>query len=155
MRLLPDTLRIVDATDRDVPACADILLAWVAECGWMPRLWTEAETQFYLSRLVAEGRIRVARRKGRVLGFIATSQGEVECLYLTRGARGDGVGKRLLEDAKARMPGGFMLWAFAANTGALRFYTREGMVQTDQTDGGRNAEKLPDIQMTWAGNTTP
>jgi GNAT superfamily N-acetyltransferase len=142
---------ISDATPRDAAACADILSAWVNECGWMPRLWTEAETLFYVSRLVSEGRLRVIRQRRTVAGFIATSQGEVECLYLRRGARGAGLGKQLLDDAKARMPDGFVLWAFAANTGAMRFYAREGMIQTDQSDGARNVEKLPDVQMTWKG----
>nr|WP_246413938.1 GNAT family N-acetyltransferase [Rubricella aquisinus] len=144
--------RIADGTVRDAAACAEILMAWVRECGWMPRLWTDQETLFYVSRLISEGRLRVVRHGGRVAGFIATSEGEVECLYLRRGARGAGLGKRLLDDAKLRMPDGFILWAFAANTGALRFYAREGLIETDHSDGARNVEKLPDVQMTWKGS---
>lgn len=70
-------------------------------------------------------------------------------LHVTPGARGAGLGRRLLARAAAEIderawPRGLHLWVFNANTGARRFYERHGALVVDRTvyssaDGGANA----------------
>ena len=60
-----------------------------------------------------------------------------------------GIGSALLERAKARMPGGFRLWVFQANTGARRFYERNGLRVVRLTDGSENEEETPDALYEW------
>ena len=62
--------------------------------------------------------------------------------------RGRAVGKALLDRVKAGH-GMIELWTFQANTGARRFYLREGFREVLLTDGSGNDEKLPDVQMAW------
>ena len=63
-------------------------------------------------------------------------------------ARGRGVGKALLDTAKARSDR-LELWCFQANAGARRFYAREGLAEVERTDGAGNDEKLPDVRLVW------
>ena len=60
---------------------------------------------------------------------------------------GQGHGKRLLDHAKAHRSK-LQLWTFVANTGAQRFYSREGFTEVERSDGD-NEEKLPDILYRW------
>ncbi|MCC6991002.1 MAG: GNAT family N-acetyltransferase [Acidobacteria bacterium] len=70
-------------------------------------------------------------------------------LHVAPGARGAGLGRRLLacaaeEIAARHWPRGLHLWVFDANTGARRFYERHGAQVVDRTvyssaDGGANA----------------
>ena len=58
------------------------------------------------------------------------------------------MGRRLLRAAMAQSPR-LWLWTFQANTGAQRFYLREGFAEIRRTDGAGNDEGLPDIQYSW------
>ena len=72
----------------------------------------------------------------------------MHALYLLPEACGQGIGKALLDRAKGEA-GPLELWTFQANTGAQRFYLREGFVEARRTDGAENDEGLPDIFYTW------
>lgn len=89
-----------------------------------------------------------------ILGFLALDPADslVSSLYLTPEARGQGIGKALLDRAKAECPLGLGLWTFVANTGARRFYEREGFREVARTDGD-NEEGLPDILFRWSPET--
>lgn len=144
-------MRIVCGAARpgDARALARIMLAWINETDWVPRLHGQEETEAYLADLIATRDVRVAREGAAVLGFLARDGAEVMALYVAPKARGRGAGRALLGHAKAQGP--FALWCFVANDGARRFYAREGLVEGARTDGAQNDEGLPDVRITWAG----
>ena len=114
----------------------------------MPDLHTRAEAIGFCGQMIDRGWVDVAMREGRVCGFIARQDGFIQALYVADGARGQGVGTALVQQAQAQMRA-LELWTFQANTGAQRFYQRHGFVEVERTDGTRNEERLPDIRMTW------
>jgi len=42
-----------------------------------------------------------------------------------------------------------LLWTFQKNARARRFYEAKGFVAVDQTDGGTNEEREPDVLYQW------
>ncbi len=126
-----------------------ILLAWVDETGWMPRIHPRDSYPVFAELLENISDVTVARLDGRVVGFIARQDNDIQALYVDGSARGQGVGKALLDHAKTQVEK-IGLWTFQANTGAQRFYRREGFREERRTDGQENDEKLPDVYMTWA-----
>jgi GNAT superfamily N-acetyltransferase len=52
----------------------------------------------------------------------------LEQLFVAPGAQNNGIGKRLLDFAKAKLPGGFHLTTALASR-AGRFYEREGLIR--------------------------
>lgn len=73
--------------------------------------------------------VYLARRDVAILGFLAfePAQAYLHQLFIARHAQGQGVGKALLNFAKCHMPRGFHLRTDVQNTGARRFYEREGL----------------------------
>jgi GNAT superfamily N-acetyltransferase len=127
----------------DAAVCARILGDWVRETGWMPVLHTREEDLGFLSTLIAQADVFVAEG-----GFLVRGGEDVMALYLAPEARGRGLGKALLDEAKAGRERLF-LWAFERNEGALRFYAREGFVAVERTEGAGNEAGLPDVRMVW------
>jgi GNAT superfamily N-acetyltransferase len=74
--------------------------------------------------------VTVATEGQALLGFVAMRPGDAVLaeLFVCPKQLGKGVGKMLLEHAKAETPGGFSLFTTSANSGARRFYEREGLV---------------------------
>jgi len=133
------------ATAGDAAALGDILQDWLNATPWMPKLHERVETHGFLGHVIATQRVFVA---GDCSGFIALDGADISCLYLADAARGQGIGKALLDHAKSAQDQ-FDLWTFQANTGALRFYCREGFVEVERTDGATNDERLPDVRLSW------
>lgn len=127
----------------DAVEIAQILSDWAEETVWMPRLHTREEDLGFCRRLIETQTVFVVPG-----GFLAMEGHEVNALYLAPEARGKGHGKTLLDKAKEGQET-LSLWTFQANTGARRFYLREGFREVLLTDGSGNDEKLPDVQMAW------
>jgi GNAT superfamily N-acetyltransferase len=140
-------VKISPALPEEAEALAAILRGWIMETDWLPKLHTPEEDRGFLAHLIESGPVLVARGP-QPLGFLARQGGDVSCLYLARDARGQGVGKALLDAVKAVEPE-ISLWTFQANTGARRFYAREGFVEIEKTDGSGNDERLPDVRLVW------
>lgn len=137
------------ATVRDAQECAGIMRQWIAETDWFPALHTDAEdTPFILSK-IDRGYVWAEETSDGIVGFMALEDDFLSCLYVARQHRGSGVGARLLTQAK-QLAAHFTLWTFVANNAAQAFYLREGLVETNRTDGD-NEENLPDIEFTWNG----
>ena len=85
---------------------------------------------------------------GTLTGVIAFREGWVEQLYVLPSRQGQGVGGALLAVAKAAWPG-LWLWAFQRNAPARRFYQARGFVAVQETDGGGNEEREPDVLYRW------
>jgi GNAT superfamily N-acetyltransferase len=147
--------RLRPAGPGDAEAVAAVLLA--SRAGFLPfaplahppdavRRWIAAE-------LVPAQGVTVAEQAGHVLGFAAVSVdngvGWLEQLYLAPGHTGQGLGTALLAAALAQLRAQGVdcvrLWCFQANTGARRFYEREGFVAVQFTDGQGNEEGCPDV----------
>jgi GNAT superfamily N-acetyltransferase len=144
--------RITSAEPEDAGPLAQILGDWVRETGWMPVLHSREEDARFVAGLIASHEVRVARGDRGALGFIVLSESEIPAFYLAADARGRGIGKALLSDAKVLRPR-LSLWLFAANERAERFYLREGFREVERTDGQGNDESLPDIRMVWERET--
>ena len=141
------SIRCRSALPSDAPACVDILRAWIDETPWMPMLHSHASMVGFWGARIAENPAWVAAEGARVQGFCVRVGGMITALYLAADIRCRGVGRQLLDEARCDMAR-VDLWAFQANTAALRFYGRHGFVEVDRTDGD-NEEGLPDIRLAW------
>ncbi len=136
------------ARSTDAGTTGAILHGFTRDNDWMPELHSEAETIAFCGRMIDLGWVTVAELRGRVAGFLALNGDEVQSLYLAAEARGQGIGRRLLDHAKALRPT-LGLYAFQANHPACRFYERNGFVEVARGDGSENDENLPDIKYIW------
>lgn len=141
-------MRLAPATDRDAPRLARIMGGWITETPWIPNLHTADQDVAHVRNMIARFDVTVGRSYRGPQGFLARDGATVHALYLAPRARGRGLGKRLLDDAKARA-GRLELWCFQANVRARRFYAREGFAEVELTDGAGNDEKLPDVRLVW------
>jgi GNAT superfamily N-acetyltransferase len=136
------------ATASDNVVLGAILSSWIAETPWMPKLHSPEGDVKFLARKIGEGGVSVAMLEGQAAGFLSRDGTEVDMLYLGGAYRGRGVGKTLLNAAKAQSPV-LELWTFQQNHGAQAFYAREGFREIKRTDGAGNEEKLPDVRLAW------
>jgi GNAT superfamily N-acetyltransferase len=135
----------------DATACARIKNDWIDETPWMPRIHSAVDVESYYRDVVfAKRHVVVAEHRGLLAGFAACDlqNNEVTSLFVHRGARGHGIGKRLITYAKEQSAGQLELWTFVQNEGARRFYLREGFTEV-RTTPGDNEEQLPDILLGW------
>lgn len=139
------TLRPARSTDAG--KIGAILSEFIDTTEWMPRIHTRAEDVSFCATMIDRGWVTVAVRD-QVVGFMAQDDQEVSCLYVANSAQGQGVGKALLDHAKAQVDR-LELWTFQTNEGARRFYAREGFAELRETDGSRNDEQLPDVFLEW------
>ncbi len=151
------TLTLRPARSTDAGQMGEILHGFYRETAWMPELYSGAETIAFCGVMIDRGWVTVAEAEGVVTGFLARDGAEICALYLKPEACGHGIGKRLLDDAKAQLRKEdralhLSLWTFQANTGAQRFYQREGFAEVQRSDGARNEEGLPDIEYLWTRN---
>jgi len=148
-RLRPAARPILDkARPTDAEAIGLILSEWIDETPWMPRIHKREDEQRFAVDLVAKGWVTVARRCGRVAGFLARDGEDIIALYVASHARGQGVGSALLNRAK-RKSRRLSLWTFQFNEPARAFYEGHGFREVERSGGARNDEKLPDIRYEW------
>nr|WP_136441041.1 GNAT family N-acetyltransferase [Pacificoceanicola onchidii] len=133
---------------RDALRLGAILSGFTDETDWMPRLHSRAEDISHMGGLIDRGWVTVADRGDGPFGFLACDHKTIHALYVDPEQRGQGAGKALLDHAK-ESASLLELWTFQANTGAQRFYEREGFSEAERTDGATNDEKLPDIRYVW------
>ena len=89
---------------------------------------------------------------GEVLGYLSLApEGHVGAIYLRAAARGRGVGRRLIEAAKARHPEGLELEVFEVNADARRSYAREGFAEMAGRRRIDTDEGLPVLRLRWEG----
>lgn len=136
------------ARSTDAGRVGQILSEFIDFTPWMPRIHTRAEDLAHAGVLIARGWVMVAEIHGRVAGFAACNNGDLNALYVANDWRGQGVGSALIQHLQgdhAEM----RLWTFQANTGAQAFYQRHGFFEVTRTNGADNDENLPDIQFEW------
>jgi GNAT superfamily N-acetyltransferase len=138
---------IRDAHPMDAGACGEILGQSIRDHRWMPKLHSGAEDIAHAGRMIDLGWVRVAQ-DGVIRGFLAREDNYIHALYVARGSRGAGIGRKLIDDAR-RACGQIELHTFLANAGARRFYARLGFQEVETSDGANNDEGLPDVRLVW------
>ena len=119
---------------------------------WLAGLHTPAEDRAYFRDVVFAGCEVWGAWDVALVGFIAFREGWVDQLYVLPQRQREGVGKRLLDIAKAASPG-LSLWTFQRNAPARRFYEARGFTAVEMTDGAGNEEREPDVLYRWGGAT--
>ena len=94
--------------------------------------------------LASGWQVTVADGADGLLGFMALrpEQAILAELFVCPSHLGKGIGKALLEHAKATMPRGFTLFTTSANKGARRFYEREGLVAVSEAPHPRSGHPV-------------
>jgi putative acetyltransferase len=80
-----------------------------------------------LGRELPKCTAHVAVLRSRIVGFVTFRENEIPALFVAPAFQGQGIGKQLLDFAKAKHAGGLWLTTLAPNTDARRFYEREGL----------------------------
>jgi len=99
--------------------------------------------------LVPAGNTLVAVDRGTIVGFAVVEPGDLDQLYVAPDRLGEGIGRCLLDAAKARSPAGLSLYTFQVNERARRFYEQNGFVADQFGDGTGNEEGQPDVRFIW------
>lgn len=143
----------------DLKACADIVNDYVDDTDWLPRVHSRDAVEIFFQRGFDAGReMWLAERDGRIVGYLSAEPKDppaypyVHALYLRPEARRAGIGKALLDKAKALFPGGFELSRFEPNTDARRFYEREGLMEIRELRNDETEEGVSELRMRWQGS---
>ncbi|NHQ73644.1 GNAT family N-acetyltransferase [Roseovarius gahaiensis] len=130
------------------PHLLAILWAFTRATPWLPQVRSRLTDMRVMAKVIHRGWVQVVYDRYGPAGFIARDGGRIHALYVHPRARGQGLGRTLLDDAKARARQ-LDLWVLQANTAARGFYARHGFAETTRTHGAGNDENLPDIRMVW------
>jgi ribosomal protein S18 acetylase RimI-like enzyme len=108
----------------------------------------DEDRYFFSGVVLPQNEVWVAEVDRRLAGFVAFAPGWVNHLYIAPAYQRQGLGRRLLDLAKASGPT-LQLWAFEANPPAIAFYQSQGFRVAERTDGAANEAKMPDVRMEW------
>jgi GNAT superfamily N-acetyltransferase len=142
-------MRLRRGEPEDIAPIARMMRSTYDRMTFIPRLHTPEEDLAYVTGLFAEHEVWVASDGDGVLGFAILSGDQLLQLHVNPDEQNNGIGGRLLAQAKERRPGGFSLWVFQKNVGARRFYERHGLELVLLTEGEGNEEREPDAQYEW------
>ncbi|MEL6436017.1 MAG: GNAT family N-acetyltransferase [Pseudomonadota bacterium] len=113
------------ARKSDAKACASIVQVWGAETPWMVPLDDLDAMAAFWADLLELDTAWVAEMDGAVVGFCVREEANIDGLYVAAHARNQGVGKALLDLAKADRDR-LEIWVYEKNEHAHAFYKREG-----------------------------
>lgn len=109
----------------DLDAVADIWLETNIEAhSFVPEEYWRGHFEM-VKELLAQAELYVWEDEAGIQGFIGLEADYIAGLFVRSGARSHGIGKRLLDRAKAGRDK-LTLRVYQKNAGALRFYRREG-----------------------------
>lgn len=146
------------ATAQDAARVAALVrTSKAAAMPWLAVVHTpEEDLAWVRSVLLVQHAVTVAEDDDVVVGVLATSPGWVDQLYVDPDHQGRGVGRALLDHAKAASGGDLQLWTFARNARARAFYEGAGFTAEEETDGASTEEREPDVRYRWrAGSGAP
>lgn len=148
-------LRLRVRTDADWASLADV---WVAS--WreaMPDIDFEQRRRWFLDHLrglEADGAITICAFDGldRLLGFVTVdpARAYLDQFAVAPGAKGTGVAKLLLTEARRLSPNGLVLDVNCDNARALAFYNREGFAKIAEGVNPRSGLKTQRLR--WPGD---
>lgn len=142
------------ATASDLPACAGIINDYIDATPWLPRtISRDALANVFTPDLLEKRVVLVSDNDNAIAGYASLDDeaGFLHALYLRPEARGQGMGKALLDATKAARPTGFELTVFEPNTDACRFYLREGLIEVPEGRNTDTEEGVPTLLMRWSG----
>lgn len=146
-------IKLRRATPDDAPGVAEVFLRSFHATYDFPLAHADDEVRAWVrDRLVPQMETWVAvddAEPERVLGFATVEPGRLAQLYVDPDRLSEGIGRRLLEKAKERQPGGLHLWTFQVNDRAKRFYERNGFEVVRLGDESNNEERQPDVLYAW------
>lgn len=103
---------------------------------------------YFLNHILPQAfQIELALLDEEVVGMIAFNKSEISQLYIHKDFQGFGIGKKLLNKAKAHSSGRLTLYTFEVNKNGQQFYENNGFKIIGR--GHENEENLPDIQYEW------
>lgn len=137
----------------DLPECAPIINDYIDETEWLPRVLShERIAAIFVPELLVRRRLLVAEQAGRVAGYLSlATDGFVPAIYVLASLRGRGLGRALLDAAKALSPEGLELAVFEANVPARRFYAREGFHELQGRRETATEEGIATLRLRWKG----
>ncbi len=133
---------------RHVPQLAAILWSFTRDTPWLPQVRSRRTDLGLLTKVVRRGWVRLIRDGRGPAGFIARDGARVHAIYVHPRARGKGLGRLLLDDAKS-CADRLELYVVQANKPARQFYAAQGFAEVSRSSGVGNDENLPDILMVW------
>jgi putative acetyltransferase len=142
------------ATVADLPACAAIINDYLDTTTWLPRVVDRKSIEdMFGADLLDRRTIFVVEDNGEIAGYLSMDHdaGFIPAVYLRPQARGNGLGKALLDAAKTARPQGFELTVFEPNSDALRFYKREALVEVPEGRNDDTPEGVDTLLMRWPG----
>jgi ribosomal protein S18 acetylase RimI-like enzyme len=142
-------MRLRRGESEDIAPVARMMRSTYDLMDYIPRLHTPEEDLAYVGGLFSEHEVWVAESGTVILGFAILSSDQLLQIHVDPDQQHQGIGTRLLDQAKERRKAGFTLWTFQKNVGARRFYERHGLEVVRLTEGEGNEEKEPDVQYAW------
>lgn len=135
------------------PACLDVLIplwrtSFETGVGIVDPHPLAEQRAYFLTEVLPQHAVQLAWWEGaRLAGFIAASPRRVAQLYVAVSLQGRGIGRALLDWAKAQSTGTLDLYTFARNGGACAFYERQGFVAMER--GFEPHWRLEDVRYEW------
>lgn len=102
----------------------------------------------FRNHIAARCDVFVAGRARDVLGYLALDGSYVNRLYVDPPYQGQGIGRRLIEHARALSPAGLELHTHQQNEAACAFYQRLGFVAV-RYGVSPAPESAPDVEYHW------
>jgi GNAT superfamily N-acetyltransferase len=140
------------AEPADVPDLVALQVAARAAAPMPANIHPEDRIHDFLAGRLRRDEVWVAELDGAVAAYARFTRTWLDDLYVHPDHQGAGLGGALLDLVKSLRPDGFGLWVFESNEPARRFYARQGLVETERTDGSANEERRPDVRMEWFGD---
>ena len=111
------------------------------------------QRDFFLTEVLPAHDVCLALLGDELAGFIAASRDSVAQLHVRVGRHRRGIGRQLLDWAKARSAGRLWLYTFARNAGACAFYQANGFEAVAR--GFEPTGQLEDVRYEWGAEPGP
>lgn len=138
-------------TNEDAEAVATVLIeSRRAFLPFAPSAHSEQDVrQWVWNNLLHAHKVALWEEEGNIVAVLAMCEEPtgswINQLYVLPGWNRKGIGTKLLQYAHDNLPNPIYLYTFEENTGARRFYERNGYKAVAFTDGQGNEEKCPDV----------
>ena len=97
------------------------------EMAYLPHVHSFTSVEKWIREIVLPSQeALVAETDGAAVAYAWLHGGFLRALYVHPSYQRRGIGSGLLAEIRKTAPGGFSLWVFEANEGAIRFYERHG-----------------------------